>query len=140
MPATPKLEFGMPNVRARIGLLGNGFASRSKYLGRNRLDRSRRRGQVFASTALVCLAMTSAVLLQFRETLAATPHELTGLAVARAKYGFRGNGQTGAVIDTGIAYDHVALGGGLGPGFRVVGGRDFTAENGADPSDHAPDG
>lgn len=50
-----------------------------------------------------------------------------------------GAGQTIAVIDTGIAYDHVTLGGGYGPGYRVVGGWDF-AENDADPYDDAPGG
>ncbi len=50
-----------------------------------------------------------------------------------------GTGQTLAVIDSGIAYDHVALGGGFGPGFRVVGGFDF-AENDADPYDDGPVG
>ena len=44
-----------------------------------------------------------------------------------------------AVIDSGIAYDHVALGGGFGPGYRVVGGWDF-AENDGDPYDDGPAG
>ena len=52
---------------------------------------------------------------------------------------FDGTGQTLAVIDSGIAYDHVALGGGFGPGYRVVGGHDF-AENDADPYDDGPAG
>ena len=43
------------------------------------------------------------------------------------------------LIDTGIAYDHLALGGGFGTSFRVVGGWDF-AENDADPYDDAPAG
>ncbi|MCC9642109.1 S8 family serine peptidase [Rhodopirellula sp. JC740] len=50
-----------------------------------------------------------------------------------------GSGQTIAVIDSGIAYDHIALGGGYGPGYRVVGGYDF-AENDSDPYDDAPAG
>lgn len=50
-----------------------------------------------------------------------------------------GSGQTIAVIDSGIAYDHVALGGGYGPGYRVVGGYDF-AENDDNPYDDAPAG
>src|SRR5688572_22268761 len=45
-----------------------------------------------------------------------------GVAAARAAYGFTGSGQTVAVIDTGIAYDHHALGRGFGAGKRVVGG------------------
>ncbi|WP_246105874.1 S8 family peptidase [Rosistilla ulvae] len=54
-------------------------------------------------------------------------------------FGFDGSGQTVAVIDSGIAYDHVALGGGFGPGYRVVGGWDF-AENDANPYDDGPSG
>ncbi|KAA1260819.1 Subtilisin E precursor [Rubripirellula obstinata] len=60
--------------------------------------------------------------------------------------GFDGSGQTVAVIDSGVAWDHVSLGGGnsgngsgFGPGYRVVGGWDF-AENDADPYDDGPAG
>ena len=38
-------------------------------------------------------------------------HGQTGLLDVRADYGFTGIGQTVAVIDSGIAYDHLALGG-----------------------------
>jgi hypothetical protein len=55
------------------------------------------------------------------------------------KYGLGGLGQTVAIIDSGIAYDHYALGGGLGAGYRVVGGWDF-AENDANPYDDGPAG
>ena len=54
-------------------------------------------------------------------------------------YGFDGRGQTVAVIDTGIAWDHYALGGGFGAGSKVVGGWDF-AENDANPYDDGPAG
>ena len=40
-----------------------------------------------------------------------------------------------AVIDSGIAWDHFALGGGFGANYRVVGGWDFTEENDANPYD-----
>ena len=56
-----------------------------------------------------------------------------------AEYGFDGAGQTVAVIDSGIAWDHYALGGGYGAGNKVVGGWDF-AENDADPYDDGPAG
>ncbi len=59
---------------------------------------------------------------------------------ARQVYGLRGEGQTVAIIDSGIAYDHPALGGGLGAEYRVVGGWDFTEENDADPYDDGPAG
>ena len=56
-----------------------------------------------------------------------------------AEYGFDGSGQTVAVIDTGIAYDHAAFGGGFGEGSQVVGGYDF-AENDSNPYDDGPAG
>ncbi len=65
-------------------------------------------------------------------------HDLTGLTEASDNYDFSGQGQTVVVIDSGVAYDHAALGGGLGEGFTVVGGWDFTEENDADPYDDGP--
>ncbi len=67
-------------------------------------------------------------------------HGQTGLLNVRSNYGFTGIGQTVAVIDSGIAYDQVALGGGFGANYRVVGGWDFTGENDADPYDDGPSG
>jgi subtilisin family serine protease len=61
------------------------------------------------------------------------------VSYVRGNYGLNGAGQTVAIIDSGIAYDHPALGGGYGPGSRVVGGWDF-AENDANPYDDAPKG
>ena len=45
-----------------------------------------------------------------------------------------GAGQVIAVIDSGINYNHPSLGGGFGPGFKVVGGYDFV-DNDIDPMD-----
>lgn len=66
-------------------------------------------------------------------------HSATGMDTVRDNYGFSGTGQTVVVIDSGIAYDHYALGGGFGSNYRVVGGWDFT-ENDADPYDDGPEG
>lgn len=66
-------------------------------------------------------------------------HALTGLDTVRNAYGFTGRGQTVAIIDSGIAYDHQALGGGFGSSYRVVGGWDF-AENDSNPYDDGPAG
>lgn len=66
-------------------------------------------------------------------------HGLTGLDNVRNAYGFSGSGQTVVIIDSGIAYDHYALGAGFGSGYRVVGGWDF-AENDANPYDDGPSG
>jgi len=62
----------------------------------------------------------------------------SGAGYARHTFGFQGTGQTVAVIDSGIAYDHTALGGGFGAKYRVVGGWDFTEENDANPYDDGP--
>src|SRR5688572_8449306 len=48
--------------------------------------------------------------------------DLTGVTTVRNTFGLSGRGQTVAIIDSGIAYDHRALGGGFGQGSRVVGG------------------
>ncbi len=58
---------------------------------------------------------------------------------AHNELGLSGVGQTVVIIDSGIAYDHVALGGGYGENYRVVGGYDF-AEDDANPYDDAPEG
>lgn len=49
-------------------------------------------------------------------------------------YGITGQGVTIGIIDTGIDYTHPAMGGGFGPGFKVIGGYDFV-NNDADPID-----
>ncbi len=66
-------------------------------------------------------------------------HSQTGWNQVQSQFGLSGKGQTVAVIDSGIAFDHVALGKGYGPGYKVVGGWDF-AENDARPYDDAPAG
>ena len=69
----------------------------------------------------------------------AEAHQQTGWNVVSSQFGLDGKGQTVAIIDSGIAFDHVALGRGYGAGFRVVGGWDF-AENDNRPYDDAPAG
>jgi subtilisin family serine protease len=63
-----------------------------------------------------------------------SPHVMTGVDKLHAE-GLNGNGIKIAVIDTGVDYTHPALGGGFGPGFKVIGGYDFVGEefNGIDP-------
>ncbi len=65
-------------------------------------------------------------------------HAASGWNQMQEQFGLTGAGQTVAVIDSGIAWDHVALGEGYGPGYRVVGGWDFTEENDAQPYDDGP--
>jgi subtilisin family serine protease len=69
------------------------------------------------------------------EQALAQAHSQTGWYDVRSNYGFTGRGQTVAVIDSGIAYDHFALGGGFGANYRVVGGWDFSEENDGNPYD-----
>ncbi len=60
------------------------------------------------------------------------PHPLDLLEV---KYSglLNGQGQTVAIFDTGIDYNLNALGGGLGPNYRVVGGHDYIWTDDDDP-------
>ncbi|MEX2172645.1 MAG: S8 family serine peptidase [Pirellulales bacterium] len=74
------------------------------------------------------------------EQLLSSAHGLTGWNQVQSNFGFRGLGQTVAVIDSGIAYDHWALGGGFGSNYRVVGGKDFTEENDNNPFDDGTEG
>ncbi len=69
----------------------------------------------------------------------ATGYGSQAVEYAHNELGLTGLGQTVAIIDSGIAYDHYALGGGWGANYRVVGGWDF-AENDANPYDDAPGG
>lgn len=81
------------------------------------------------------------------ESLAAVPsltpflhdaHDLTGVHQVH-DMGLDGSGQTVVIIDSGIAWDHEALGAGFGAGHQIVGGWDF-AEGDADPYDDGPRG
>jgi subtilisin family serine protease len=78
--------------------------------------------------------------LQGVEKMLTQAHNLTGWFNVKNNYGFTGRGQTVAVIDSGIAYNHYALGGGFGSNYRVVGGWDFTEENDANPYDDGASG
>ncbi|KAK1997548.1 subtilase [Colletotrichum falcatum] len=54
-------------------------------------------------------------------------HNATGVAKLHAQ-GIFGKGVKVGVVDTGIWYDHPALGGGFGPGFKVAAGYDFVGD------------
>ena len=73
------------------------------------------------------------------EPSASPAHQQTGWTTLQQEFGLKGDGQTVAVIDSGVAWDHVALGKGFGAGYRVVGGWDF-AENDSNPYDDGPTG
>lgn len=59
--------------------------------------------------------------------------DLVGATAARDAYHVDGSGLAVAVIDTGVNYQHEALGGAIGPGHKVAAGFDF-ADNTSDPS------
>jgi len=75
------------------------------------------------------------------------PNLVADAASIRERFSLDGSGQTVVVIDSGIAWNHVAFanqksgptGGGFGDGYRVVAGWDF-AENDGNPSDDGPAG
>ncbi|KAK6213860.1 subtilase [Colletotrichum tabaci] len=54
-------------------------------------------------------------------------HSVTGVGKLHEK-GIFGKGVKVGVVDTGIWYDHDALGGGFGEGFKVAGGYDFVGD------------
>lgn len=55
------------------------------------------------------------------------PHNFTGVQQLHER-GLTGKGITVAVVDTGVSYDHPALGGGLGEGYKVAGGYNFVGD------------
>jgi hypothetical protein len=56
-------------------------------------------------------------------------HAYTGVEHLHAQ-GIFGKGVVVAVVDTGVDYNHPALGGGYGPGFKVAGGYDLVGDAG----------
>lgn len=53
-----------------------------------------------------------------------------------SQYGTQGEGVVVGIIDTGIDYRHPALGGGYGPGFKVIGGYDIINRDANPLDDH----
>ena len=53
---------------------------------------------------------------------------MTGADIVQNDLGLTGTGVKVAVIDSGIDYHHPDLGGGFGPGYRVVTGYDFVGD------------
>ncbi|KAK8070173.1 Minor extracellular protease vpr [Apiospora phragmitis] len=65
-------------------------------------------------------------------------HQWTGVDKLHAA-GIFGKGVTVAIVDTGTDYNHPALGGGFGPGFRVAGGYDLVGNGDWPASPKQPD-
>ena len=73
--------------------------------------------------------------LESRQLLSAAPwsvqDQLVGLDQATQNYpNLTGAGETVAIIDRGVDYNHPELGGGFGPGFKIVAGYNFQDNNG----------
>src|SRR4051794_23414539 len=64
---------------------------------------------------------------------------MSGVDKAHAA-GFTGAGVTIAILDTGIDYTHPSLGGGFGPGFKVVRGFDLVGDAYNGTNTPVPDG
>ncbi|KAF6823024.1 serine endopeptidase [Colletotrichum plurivorum] len=54
-------------------------------------------------------------------------HGMTGVDTLH-EAGIRGKGVKVAIVDTGVDYNHPALGGGFGPEFKVIGGYDLVGD------------
>ncbi|KAH8811161.1 peptidase S8/S53 domain-containing protein [Xylogone sp. PMI_703] len=64
-------------------------------------------------------------------------HGLTGVDKVQAS-GIKGNGIIVGIVDTGIWYPHPALGGGIGPKYKVLSGHDFIGKNSSWPNPGVP--
>ncbi|KAI1383391.1 subtilisin-like protein [Hypoxylon trugodes] len=67
-----------------------------------------------------------------------TTHNVTGVSKLH-EAGIFGKGAKVGVVDTGTWYNHTALGGGFGPGFKVAGGWDFIGDGYWPSEDKKPD-
>ncbi|KAG8167851.1 hypothetical protein KVR01_003540 [Diaporthe batatas] len=65
-------------------------------------------------------------------------HGITGVEKLHGE-GILGAGATVAVVDSGVEYTHPALGGGIGPGFKVIGGYDLVGDGNWPESPPVPD-
>lgn len=67
-----------------------------------------------------------------------TSHATTGVDKLHSE-GILGEGALIGVVDTGVDYDHPALGGGYGPGYKIIGGYDFVGDGEWPYADAVPD-
>ncbi|KAJ0332437.1 hypothetical protein COL5a_002153 [Colletotrichum fioriniae] len=79
------------------------------------------------SAALFSLPITTEAVVQ-TEFPTWNPHNDTNVALAHAN-GHFGEGVVVAIVDSGVDYNHPALGGGFGSGFKVESGYDFVGDN-----------
>ncbi|TCD66303.1 hypothetical protein EIP91_001549 [Steccherinum ochraceum] len=65
-------------------------------------------------------------------------HVLTGVDKLHAQ-GILGQGVKIGILDTGIDFTHPVLGGGIGPGFKIIGGFDFVGDDFTGANTPVPD-
>jgi subtilisin family serine protease len=66
------------------------------------------------------------------------PHVMGGVNQLRAE-GYSGDGMFIGIVDTGVDYNHPALGGGFGPGYKISAGYDLVGDAYDGTSDPIPD-
>ncbi|KAI0135175.1 subtilisin-like protein [Daldinia grandis] len=67
-----------------------------------------------------------------------TTHNVTGVSKLH-EAGIYGKGAKVGIVDSGTWYNHTALGGGFGPGFKVAGGYDFVGDGNWPAEEKQPD-
>ncbi|KAI1659841.1 subtilisin-like protein [Daldinia decipiens] len=67
-----------------------------------------------------------------------TTHNVTGVSKLH-EAGIYGKGVKVGIVDSGTWYNHTALGGGFGPGFKVAGGYDFVGDGNWPSEEKQPD-
>lgn len=65
-------------------------------------------------------------------------HGMTGVDKLH-KDGIIGEGATVAIVDSGVEWDHKALGGGFGPGYKIEGGYDLVGDGNWPTTEAEPD-
>jgi type VI secretion system secreted protein VgrG len=102
---------------------------------KSRVARDRRRPSVENLEVRQLLSGTSSIVSNLNPDGSTNFDQIIGASATRSEFNVDGTGQTVAVIDTGVDYNDVALGAGLGAGHKVVAGVDFTGSpNGVLPT------
>lgn len=66
------------------------------------------------------------------------PHVMGGVDRLRSE-GYFGSGIFIGIVDTGVDYNHPALGGGFGPGYKIAAGYDLVGDSYDGSGDPVPD-